>query len=165
MEDGTYEELYERVCAYSKPHTNLHLCGLSLGAVLALQYAIEHEVKSLVLIAPRYKMPKMLLRIQNMIFRILPQHVFSQMGLTKEQMIALTCSMEQLDFTGELTKLCCPVCILCGEKDFTNRKAARKLAEQIPQAQLRFISGAGHEVNLDAPEALTDCIEAFYQTV
>ena len=163
LEDGTYEGLYERVCAYSKPHTDLHLCGLSLGAVLALQYALEHEVKSLILIAPQYKMPRRLLQMQNIMFHFLPRHMFSQMGLTKEQMIALTRSMERLDFATRLSKLRCPVCILCGEKDAANRKAAEQLAERIPQAQLYRISGAGHEVNVDAPEKLADCIQAFYK--
>lgn len=161
--DATYGRLYERVCAYSKPHADLHVCGLSLGAVLALQYALEHEVKSLVLIAPQYKMPKRLLQIQNMIFRFLPRQLFSQMGLTKEQMIVLTRSMEQLDFTTQVSKLRCPIYILCGEKDTANRKAAEQLAERIPQAQLDLVSGARHEVNVDVPEALADCIQQFYK--
>lgn len=41
------------------------LCGLSLGAVLALDYAIRRpeRVAGLVLIAPQYKMPRALLRL------------------------------------------------------------------------------------------------------
>lgn len=164
LQTGTYEGLYEQVCAYSKSYTDLHLCGLSLGAVLALQYTLEHQdkVKSLILIAPQYKMPKRLLQMQNMIFRLLPRRMFSQMGLTKKQMIALTRSMEQLDFTAQLSEIRCPVCILCGERDTANRKAAEQLAERIPQAQLCIISRAGHEVNVDAPKGLADCIKAFY---
>lgn len=42
---------------------SIDLCGLSLGSVLALNYAINYpdRVHSLVLIAPQYKMPKRLL--------------------------------------------------------------------------------------------------------
>ena len=46
---------------------SINLCGLSLGGVLALNYAIERpeKVKSLVLIATPYKMPKMLLKLHR----------------------------------------------------------------------------------------------------
>lgn len=158
-------ELYEHVCAYSKTHTDLHICGLSLGAVLALQYALEHEVRSLILIAPQYKMPKQLLKIQNIIFRFLPQRMFSQMGLTREQMIALTRSMEPIDLTAQLSWLRCPVYILCGEKDAANRKAAKQMANRIPQAHFDEISGAGHTVNIDAPRVLAERIQRFYEAL
>lgn len=165
LKDNTYMELYEHVCAYSKTHTDLHICGLSLGAVLALQYALEHEVRSLILIAPQYKMPKQLLKIQNIIFRFLPQRMFSQMGLTKEQMIALTRSMEPIDLTAQLSRLRCPVYILCGEKDAANRKAAKQMANRIPQAHFDEISGAGHTVNIDAPRVLAERIQWFYEAL
>lgn len=61
---------------------SINLCGLSLGGVLALNYAIERpeKVKSLVLIATPYKMPKMLLELQNICFRFMPKSMFQQMG-------------------------------------------------------------------------------------
>lgn len=55
--DCTYSKMYASFCDYcnniSKP---LNLCGLSLGAVLALNYAMDfpQKVNSLVLIAPQY---------------------------------------------------------------------------------------------------------------
>lgn len=55
---ATYGELYT---AFSeecdKENDEIVLCGLSLGAVLALNYAIDHpdKVKALVLIAAQYK--------------------------------------------------------------------------------------------------------------
>lgn len=51
---GRWEDLYAGSCRYAdRAGTPLHLCGLSLGAVLALQYAIERPqaVRSLVLAA------------------------------------------------------------------------------------------------------------------
>ncbi|MFR5555446.1 MAG: alpha/beta fold hydrolase [Coprococcus sp.] len=65
----------------------MHLCGLSLGGILALQYALEHpqKVASVVLIGTQYTMPKRLREIlKNHIdmFRIsLPRSVFQNMGL------------------------------------------------------------------------------------
>ena len=68
---ATYQNLYEAVSEIcDQSMESIDLCGLSLGGVLALHYAIEHprKIHSLVLIAPQYKMPKTLLRIQNMFF-------------------------------------------------------------------------------------------------
>lgn len=59
--DVTYRELYSAFSGEcDKEDEEIVLCGLSLGAVLALNYAIDHpdKVKALVLIAAQYKMPK-----------------------------------------------------------------------------------------------------------
>ncbi len=82
----------------------LHLCGLSLGGVLAMDYALRH-----------------------------PKRVASL--------------------------------VLCGSKDRANRKAARELAEQLPQARLHWIAGAGHEANLDSPEVMAELLRGFYQSL
>ena len=58
---ATYKELYSAFSSEcDKVNDEIVLCGLSLGAVLALNYAIDHpdKVKSLVLIAAQYKMPQ-----------------------------------------------------------------------------------------------------------
>ena len=69
--EATYSNLYAAVSqACDAADDPLVLCGLSLGAVLALNYAIDHpeKVKALVLIATQYKMPKALLALQNVMF-------------------------------------------------------------------------------------------------
>ena len=164
----TYENLYqafESEC--NRMETPLCLCGISLGAVVALQYALNHpeKVRSLMLIAPQYKMPKLLLSVQNMIFRILPKTMFYEMGFSKRDMITLTASMKRIDFTPLLHEITCPSFILCGRKDRANQNAARMLADLIPNAKLSFIDNAGHEVNIDAPAALAGFIkEAWFQS-
>lgn len=153
----SYRSLYrglERYCEEKEPP--LVFCGLSLGAVLALQYALDHprQVGGLALIAPQYRMPKALLSLQNLLFRLMPDGAFQETGLTKKNMIRLTGSMKEIDLSPRLGNLRCPVLILCGEKDKANRQAARSLAAALPGASLREIAGAGHEVNRDAPEEL-----------
>ena len=164
----TYENLYnafENEC--NRMEMPLCLCGISLGAILALQYTLNNpkKVKSLMLIAPQYKMPGLLLGIQNIVFRILPQATFGLRGFSKGDMIALTTSMKKLDFTSLLKKVICPVFAVCGQKDRANQKAARKLSNTIPNAKLSFVESAGHEVNIDAPIALADLIKEawFYE--
>lgn len=134
------------------------ICGLSLGALLALDYAIRHneQVASLVLIGVQYKVPSLLIDFQNLIFRCMPNKNFDDMGMSKNDVIRLAHSMRSLDFRSGLKEIKCPVTILCGEKDRANLKASRQLAELLPQSKLRIVPGAAHELNKCAPEAIAD---------
>lgn len=141
---------------YSNAKEPLRICGLSLGALLAIDFAIRHgdKVASLVLIGTQYKVPSLLIDFQNLIFRCMPDKAFESMGLSKSSTIKLAHSMRALDFTAQLSGILCPVNILCGEKDSANLKASKKLNEILPKATLQIIPGAGHEINKDAPEAI-----------
>ena len=141
---------------YSNAKEPLRICGLSLGALLAIDFAIRHgdKVASLVLIGTQYKVPSLLIDFQNLIFRCMPNKAFESMGLSKSNTIRLAHSMRALDFTAQLSGIHCPVNILCGEKDSANLKASKKLNEILPKATLQIVPGAGHEINKDAPEAI-----------
>ena len=98
---ATYSTLYSafsEMC--SEENEDIILCGLSLGGVLALNYAIDYpqKVKALVLIAAQYKMPARLLKLQNMLFRFMPQSMFQQTGFGKLDFISLCSTMAELDF-------------------------------------------------------------------
>lgn len=141
---------------YSNAKEPLRICGLSLGALLAIDFAIRYgdKVASLVLIGTQYKVPSLLIDFQNLIFRCMPNKAFESMGLSKSNTIKLAHSMRSLDFTAQLSGIHCPVNILCGEKDSANLKASKKLNEILPKATLQIVPGAGHEINKDAPEAI-----------
>ena len=141
---------------YSNAKEPLRICGLSLGALLAIDFAIRHgdKVASLVLIGTQYKVPSLLIDFQNLIFRCMPNKAFESMGLSKSNTIKLAHSMRALDFTAQLSGILCPVNILCGEKDSANLKASKNLNEILPKATLQIVPGAGHEINKDAPEAI-----------
>lgn len=162
----TYAQLYESFAKYCNQTTEpLNLCGLSLGAILALNYAIEHpsKVNSLILIAGQVNMPKGLLKIQNILFQFMPKSMFQSMGFGKQDFIRLTQSMMDIDFTNDLKNLKCPVLVACGQSDKHNMKATQLMVEHIQNTQLALIDGAGHEVNVDAPEALAKVINDFYR--
>ncbi|MDR0943024.1 MAG: alpha/beta hydrolase, partial [Ruminococcus sp.] len=66
----TYKDLYNGFAEYCNSFGEpINLCGLSLGAILALNFAFDYpdNVSALVLIAARYKMPKTLLSVQSVI--------------------------------------------------------------------------------------------------
>lgn len=162
--EASYPRLYkelEKYCGQIKEP--IALGGLSLGGILALQYTIEHsdKVDSLVLAGTQFSMPKSMLRMQNMIFRFLPDAAFANMGLGKKDVISLCKSMMELDFTEQLKDIHCRTLVLCGAKDKSNIKASEKLNEQIDHAELVLISNAGHEVNKDNPTQLGQVISSF----
>ena len=157
-----YSKMYSSFCRYCNRFSEpLNLCGLSLGAVLALNYAIDfpHRVSSLILIAPQYNMPKFLLKIQNVLFKFMPKSQFKDIGLKKKDFITLTNSMVDIDFTSSLNKVNCPVVVICGEKDNVNKKSAIKLAGELPNAKFNMIDNSGHEVNIDNPQGLANAME------
>ena len=95
----TYKELYSAFSGEcDRENEEIVLCGLSLGAVLALNYAIDHpdKVKALVLIAAQYKMPKNLLKVQNILFHLMPNSAFNKMGFKKADVIKLCGTMAEM---------------------------------------------------------------------
>ena len=166
--DVTYKELYSafsEVC--DKEDEEIVLCGLSLGAVLALNYAIDHpdKTKALVLIAAQYKMPEKLLKFQNVLFRLMPNSMFKQIGFKKADVISLCGTMAKLDFTDSLHNVSCPVLIVCGEKDHANKKASKELTRYLSKSFFYELLKTGHEVNIEAPEEIAIVLQKFYDNI
>lgn len=162
----TYQNLFHSFESYASSFSQpISLCGLSLGAVLALDYATTHpeKVKSLILIAPQYKMPKNLLRFQNALFSLMSQKAFLSSGLPKQDMIALTKSMIPLNFESKLRRISCPVFIVYGKKDWANQKSAVQLASLISHSQIQEMDQAGHEVNVTHAKELGKILNTFFQ--
>lgn len=164
---SSYQTLYQELEQYCHQFDEpICLCGLSLGGVLALEYATKHmdKVHSLVLIGAQYRMPKHLLKIQNLFFRLMPNSMFSQMGFQKSDFISLCQSMIAIDLTDDLNKIKCPTLVLCGKKDKANQAASIQLAKLIPNAKFKMILDAGHEINVDQPIVLGKEINPFFES-
>lgn len=163
----TYGNLYDAFSQFCGEFpAPIQLCGLSLGGILALQYAIEHpeRVSSLALIGAQFTMPKGLLRLQNAVFRCMPARAFAAMGLAKAELLTLTASMLEIDLQKGLQTVAAPTLVLCGARDTANKKAALALQAQLPHATLSLVDGAGHEVNIDAPQALGALLNTFFHS-
>ena len=164
-QDTTYQNLYAAFSVMCDAiEEDICLCGLSLGGVLALNYAIEHpgKIKVLVLIATQYKMPKILLKVQNTIFRFMPKSLFQQMGFRKSDFLKLCNTMMELDFSDSIYKVSCPTLVIYGEKDRANKNASIELANMLIDAELQVFNGAGHEINIEAPDKLVETLRVFF---
>ncbi len=142
----------------------LNLCGLSLGGLLALDYAKARpeKVASLVLIEVPHRIPKFLFALQGLMFRLMPASSFASLGTDKASFIGLVDSMRTLDILQGAGRVHCRTLLLCGVKDKPNRKSLAPLHQALPNSAVRLIPGAAHEINREAPQALAKVLRAFW---
>ena len=162
LDYNTVYQAFSRLC--DSHQDRLNLCGLSLGGLLALNYAIEHpkKINSLVLIGTPYEIPKGFLKLQNFVFKFMPQSVFQNMGISKKDFIHLSNSMANLNFMELAATLGCPALILCGAKDKTNMGSAKRFHEAMKNSKLVVVDDSGHEVNKDNPNELVSILQDFW---
>ena len=162
--EANYNNLYSQFVKYcNKIDEKINLCGLSLGGILALNYALDfpEKVNSLILIGTPYKVPRVMFRIQNMIFKFLPKSLFESMAFNKKDTFILGNSMKNLDFSNDVKNIKCKTLIIYGKKDKANIKSAYYLSENIKNSQLKIINNTGHIVNEENPRELSLIISNF----
>lgn len=70
------------------------------------------------------------------------------------------------DYTSRLGEVRCPALVIHGERDSGVPLArARAAAHRIPDAQLKVVAGAGHWVQRDQPDVVSDAIIGFLQGI
>ena len=164
--EASYNNLYSSFAEYcNKLDGKIELCGLSLGGILALNYAIEYpnKVEKLVLIGTTHKVPKVMFSIQNVIFKFLPKKIFETMAFNKKDTFILGNTMKKLDFSNRVKNIKCPTLIICGEKDSSNIKSAHYLAENIKNAKLEIMKNTGHIINEENPKELSKLLIEFWK--
>ena len=163
--EAGYTNLYSSFIEYcNKIDAKIDLCGLSLGGILALNYAIDYpeKVKSLVLIGTPHKVPKIMFSIQNVIFKFLPKSLFETMAFNKKDTFILGNTMKNLDFSNKVHKVQSPTLIICGDKDSANIKSAYYLAKNIKNAKLEIMKNTGHIINEENPKELSKLLNNFW---
>jgi 3-oxoadipate enol-lactonase len=159
------------------------LCGLSLGALVALRYALDrpHGVRRLVLCAGLARLPRRQraqVRATAALIRLFPQRtVLGQLAgaLPEEHRDAARDAIAHLrpadlsammreaaawDVAEQLPSLRVPALVLCGARDRPNLPLSRDLAERLPDAELRVVPDAGHVANLDNPAGFNAALAA-----
>ncbi len=161
-----YENIYRTFCDYCNSFKEkINLCGLSLGGILSIDYAIEYpeKVNSMILIGTTYKIPKKMFKLQNFIFKFMPKSMFEKMRIKKNDFVNLTNSMADLDIKSKVDNIKCKALILCGEKDNVNMESAKQLNMNIKASKLEIIRNAGHEVNTENPKELASIISKYWE--
>ena len=162
--EASYTNLYSSFVEYcNKIDGKINLCGLSLGGILALNYAIDYpeKVEKLILIGTPHKVPKIMFSIQNVVFKLLPKSIFETMAFDKKDTFILGKTMKRLDFSNKVHKVQCPTLVISGEKDSANIKSAYYLSEHIKNAELKIIANTGHIVNEENPKELASVISEY----
>lgn len=144
-----------------------HLCGLSLGAMLALQFAMTRpdQIASLTLAAPQAKPPRALMAFQSRVLRLVPARFLPADSPPKPLLLEVLADAARTDLTPGLASIDAPTLVLCGRKDRANLPATRQIARAIPRARLRTLEGAGHLSHREAPEAFSRELNAFLADV
>lgn len=167
-------------------HGPAHVCGLSLGAMVALplyQQAPE-LVASLVLWGGQVHPNRFLITVQEALTRALPERQLIASVTTfvqrrypalvepaekaaqqtgKRNLLAATHAVGQSDLRPILPTIRVPTLVLCGSKDRFNLRAARDMSRAIPGAELGIVPKAGHIWNLEQPDLFTTTLLEFVQ--
>jgi len=156
------------------------LCGLSLGALVALRYAGERpeRVRRLVVCAGFARLPAHLRLVQRAMAGVVGVLPVARVrkglvsGLPKEHRAA---ALEEVDATHvartmregasfRLERLpVMPALVLCGERDRINLRLSRKLAAALPDARFAAVPDAGHVANLENPQAFNELLRGFLE--
>lgn len=161
-----YQDLYNAFCEYLDHFDGpLSICGLSLGGILALDYAKHHpdRVRSLILIGTPHRIPRFLYAMQSIMFHLLPKDSFKDLGIAKSDFMSLTSSMKTLPILDDADKVKCKTLLICGSKDKANIKSLTFLHKAIKDSEVKIIDSAGHAVNEDKPLELADMISSFWK--
>lgn len=165
-----------------------HVCGLSVGAMVALQLAqaAPETLASLTLSAGQVHANPLLMIAQRVVMGFVPERAFTESlpaafergypdmveaarasarRTGKRGVLAVIHAAARADLRRALPRIAVPTLVLCGGDDRLNLPAARQIAAAIPGATLRVIPGAGHVWNLEQPEVFTRTLLEFVQRV
>jgi 3-oxoadipate enol-lactonase len=176
------------VAALVRTHGALpvHLCGLSLGAMVALQvYQQDPDiVASLALSGGQVHPNPLLMGVQRVIMAAIPERQFTDSMPTffkeryptlvevaqaegkrigKRGIIQVTHEVGRADYRRLLPNITVPTLVMCGSRDRVNLPASKYMKTRVPQASLYVVPDAGHEWNLEQPDVFTQTLLTFWQ--
>lgn len=160
------------------------LCGISLGALVALSAALDRReaVRRLVLVAGLAHLPLRWRLLQGALAaatRFVPERRLRrslvaavpapyraqaerELMLTPRDMASLLRESAGFDVSRQLLGLDVATLVLCGERDRFNVPLSRELARLLSNACFAVVPNAGHVANLDNPAAVTLALRAFF---
>lgn len=159
----------EQVRALIEDRAPAHVCGLSLGSLVAARVAATAPelVGGLVLagpvITPAESGPRML-----RFYRGRPgwwvMRTVSDLP-DRAGLLGLVGELEKADVAEDLATIAAPTLVLCGGRDRACLPDARRMATEIPAARLIVVPHVGHVIPLTAPKAFNNIVVGFLSTV
>ena len=139
------------------------VCGISLGAFVALEVAARHpdRVETLVLSGGQTRPGRLLLTLNYALLNLLPSRVLVPDGGSRRALLASYRSLFGWDSRALLGRVRAPTLVLVGGRDRANAPAGRELAAGIPGAELRTVPGAGHLWNVTHAEEFDRTLREF----
>lgn len=141
----------------------MSLVGVSLGAMVALDAAVRSpgNVSHLVLAAGQVNPPKSVMRMQRLVFSMVPAKRLASMGVEKRRFLQALDQAATIDYRSRLGLVTARTLVIVGADDKANLTAARDLAAGIPGARLEVIPGVGHQPNVEDPAAFNALVWPF----
>jgi pimeloyl-ACP methyl ester carboxylesterase len=142
----------------------VHLCGLSLGGVVAVRAAAQlgAQVASLVVtgtpVVPGRDLPAALRRFRRLPGPLLP--LFSDVTGRAEWLRMLD-EIEHTDLRGYLPQVTAPALVVCGSRDWHAMPAACELAGGLPEGRLWIAPHQGHSWLSTSPELFSKVVTGF----
>jgi 3-oxoadipate enol-lactonase len=145
----------------------VHLCGLSLGGVVAVRIAAQlgPQVASLVLtgtpVVPSRDLPSVLRRFRRLPGPLL--RVFSDVAGRGEWLRMLD-ELEATDLRDYLPRVTAPTLVVCGSREWRAMPAACELAGGIPAGRLWVAPHQGHSWPATSPGLFSKVVNGFIRT-
>ena len=150
----SYDNVYKNLEKILEDKVEIILCGLSLGGVLALNYAYNHpdKLRKLILIGIPYIIPQELIDKQNDMFNQMPGEAFNGLGLNKADFINLVNTTFDVDIPKWVKGISCKTIVACGDNDIANLDSCKIVNRKIEESKFVLINNSGHMVNSDKPK-------------
>lgn len=142
----------------------VHLCGLSLGGVVAVRAAAQlgAQVASLLVtgtpVAPGRDLPAALRRFRRLPGPLLP--LFSDVHGRREWLRMLD-ELEHTDLRGYLPQIAAPALVICGSRDWRAMPAACELAGGLPHGRLWIAPHQSHSWPSTSPDLFSKVVAGF----
>jgi len=142
----------------------VHLCGLSLGGLIALRVAarLGPQVASLTItgtpVVPRRDFPAALRRFRRLPGPLLP--LFSDVAGRREWLRMID-ELEATDVRDYLPLITAPALVVCGSRDWRAVPAACELAKGIPAGRVWVAPHQGHNWPVISPNLFSKVVTDF----
>ena len=155
----------ESITEIARRLRSVHLCGHSLGAIVAAQVAAENPdlVARLILSGGPEIAPGTTSQRRLRIERHRPGWLVRAVSDLPDRngWIDMLDALQTSDLSSVLPQISVPTLVLCGKRDRASLPDARRTAASIPGARLSVVPHAGHLLPVTAPHAFNAIVRGF----